>query len=365
MRCAIRHVALVIAVFCLEPAQAFAQWGYPGGFGMWGWEGWGASTAEGDLARGLGMFAKGAGVYNRETAEANAINKDTIIRWNQYVHEAQQNANRTRARRFAQERERNSALNAERLRQLRDNPELRDIHRGAALNVALDEIDDPRVYLNALKSAKTKIGGETIRNIPFTYAPAAFTYSIHELTEGPLPPALLRPEFAAERETLKMLGEKIDSLKEEDSTPDPQVIAALSGAIVATEEKVARTLERNSRERNEAERYLKALHGLTGLLKTPALDLILAGAENRPEATLGELLSFMTAFNLRFGVASTPRQRELYSSLYPKLVELRNQVAPALATSTPAPSRPTDNTPAADFFSGMSFEDLRKQAPNP
>jgi len=353
-----------IAVLWFGTVQARAQWGYPGGFGMWGWEGWGASTAEGDLARGLGMFAKGAGIYNRETAEAKAINKDTMIRWNQYVFEAQQNANRTRARRFAQERERNTALNAERLRQLRDNPEPRDIQRGSALNVALDEIDDPRVYLNALKAAKTKIGGDTIRNIPFNYAPSAFTYSIHELTDGPLPPALMRPEFAQDRDVLKSLGAKIDALKEEDSTPDPQVLEQLSSAIVATEEKVARTLERNSRERNEAERFLKALHGLTGLLKTPALDLILAGVEKRPEATLGELLSFMTAFNLRFGVATTRQQREAYSTLYPKLIELRNQVAPALATTT-SPSRPIDSTAATDFFSNMSFEDLGKQAPKP
>ncbi len=37
---------------------------------------------------------------------------------------------------------------------------------GDALNVAVDEIDDPRVYGRALEGSKAKIGGETIRNIP-------------------------------------------------------------------------------------------------------------------------------------------------------------------------------------------------------
>jgi hypothetical protein len=98
------------------------------------------------------------------------------------------------------------------------------------------------------------------------------------------------------------------------------------------------------------------------MLKTSAIEVILAGVENRPDATLGELLNFMTAFNLRFGVASTPQQREIYSTLYPKLVQLRNEIAPALATSA-APK--TSGTEAEDFFSVMSDKDLQKKAPKP
>jgi hypothetical protein len=89
----------------------------------------------------------------------------------------------------------------------------------------------------------------------------------------------------------------------------------------------------------------------------------LSGAEKRPDATLGELLNFMNSFNLRFGAASTPTQREVYNSLYPKLVELRNEVAPALASA--APSSTGNGNAAGDFFSGMSYEDLKKKAPRP
>jgi hypothetical protein len=360
-------VPLAFALWLTQTHSAHAQWGYPGGFGMWGWDGWGASTAEGDLARGLGMFAKGEGVYNRLTAEADAINKDTLIRWNEYVYQAQQNANRARAQRRVQDRERTTALNEARLQRLRDNPELRDIHRGAALNVALDEIDDPRVYVKALQAAKGKLGADLIRHIPFKYASAAITYSIHELTNGPMPASLQKPEFAAEREAIKSLGEKIDSQIEEDQNPDPETIKQLFAAIYAAEEKVGQTFERNTRERNEAERYLKALHGLSGMLKTPAIDVILAGVDKRPDATLGELLAFMTAFNLRFGAASTPQQREVYNQLYQRLVELRNQIAPALAAATATPKVPPQGGTAilTDFFSGMSFDDLQKQAPKP
>ena len=36
--------------------------------------------------------------------------------------------------------------------------------------MAVDEIDDPRVYGRSLQGSKVKIGSETIRNIPFRYA---------------------------------------------------------------------------------------------------------------------------------------------------------------------------------------------------
>jgi hypothetical protein len=98
------------------------------------------------------------------------------------------------------------------------------------------------------------------------------------------------------------------------------------------------------------------------MLDTPALDLILAGVEKRPDATVGELLGFMNAFNFRFGPATTPKQREVYDSLYAKLVDLRNQIAPALAATAAAPASGTE---PGEFFSGMSYQDLQKRAPAP
>lgn len=77
-------------------SQARAQWGYgyyPYGYGGYGWGGWGG-TAQGDIARGLGYFTMGAGIYNVDTAIARSINVDTMIRWNQYVYLSQKEATR-------------------------------------------------------------------------------------------------------------------------------------------------------------------------------------------------------------------------------------------------------------------------------
>jgi hypothetical protein len=355
-------VALFCALWAVQGGMAQAQWGFPGGFGGFCWGGWGAGTAEGDIARGMGLYAQGLGFYEEQTAKARSIDTDTVMRWNQFVHESQMNSNRLRQQRQAGARDRNTRLTDERQKRLRDNPDPSDIHRGDALNAALDEIDDPRVYAKALQGAKVKIGGENIRQIPFRYASAAITFSIHQLAKGTLPAALRTPELEVDREALKALDQQITEQIADGKDPDSATVEKLLAVIYAAEEKTAKILPRNSRARNEADRYLKGLHGLVGMLETPAIDVILAGVENRPDATLGELLNFMTAFNLRFGVASTPQQREIYSTLYPKLVQLRNEIAPALATSA-APR--TSGTEAEDFFSVMSNNDLQKKTPRP
>jgi hypothetical protein len=334
----------------------------PGGFGACGWMGWGVGTAEGDIARGMGSFLMGAGFYNEQTAVADSINTDTIMRWNEYVHEAQETLNRKRGQRKAQDRERTSTLNDSIQKRLRDNPEPREIFQGSALNVALEEIDDPRVYAKALQGAKVKIGSEKIRLIPFQYNAAALTVGLHQLATGAFPPALSTPEFEADREALKALDQQITEQVADDREPDPATVQKLLSAIYAVEEKVARVLPPSGLGRTQADKFLKAVHGLVVMLKAPSLDPYLAGVDKRPNATLGELLSFMAAFNLRFGPATTPQQREFYRELHPLLVQLRDQVAPALAT-TAAPKLTGHDV--EDFFSPMRFEDLQKKAPKP
>jgi soluble cytochrome b562 len=319
-------------------------------------------TPQGDIARGLGAYAMGAGYYNQQTAVANSINADTVMRWNQYVYESQMNANRLRAARLAADRSQTNQAADQIRERLRNNPERADIYRGDALNAALDEINDPRVYSKTLQGGQVKIGGEMIRNIPFQSASAAITMSIHQLVKGGPPKALLKPEFAADREAIRALGQEIRKQIDDDNAPDKATIGKMLAAINQAEANVDKLLPKNTKDRNEADRYLKALHGLIAMLDTPAIDLILAGVEKRPDATVGELLGFMNAFNLRFGPATTPKQREVYDALYPKLVDLRNQIAPALAATSAAPASGTE---PGEFFSGMSYQDLQKKAPAP
>ena len=80
--------AAAAAVLLATGGVADAQLSYPPGYGGYGWGGWGggAHTAGGDQARGMGVFAAGAGTYNLNTAQARSINANTAMQWNQYIY---------------------------------------------------------------------------------------------------------------------------------------------------------------------------------------------------------------------------------------------------------------------------------------
>jgi hypothetical protein len=309
----------------------------------------------------MGVFAMGAGFYNQQTAVADSINAETVKRWNEYLYQSQLERNRRFWARQARNRESNIRTRSEMQDRLRNNPEPRDVSQGSALNVALDEINDPRVYTKALKGADTKISGEKVRLIPFQYNAAGITMSIHQLATDSLPSALRRSEFAADRDALRSLDQQILDEIDENDTPNPATVQKFLAAVIAAEEKAATLFPPNGLDAKQASRYLMALHGLVAMLKAPVLDEFLNGVEKRPEVTLGELLNFMTAFNLRFGPATTPAQRTIYSELFPQLVRLRDQVAPKIESASFA----TTGTEAEAVFSGISPENLNKKAPKP
>jgi hypothetical protein len=355
---------LAIALASSPWASALAQYGYyPYGYGGYGWGGWGgSSTIAGSTAQGLGAFAAGAGYYNVQTAQARSINADTAMRYNQYMYESMMEARKQHMALLAKNKGENLQARDAIQQRIRNNPTRRDIYMGDALNAAVEEIQDPRVYARNLDRAKVKIGGELIRNIPFRYAPAGITVSIHRLTQDPPPPALLTSNFDEDRAAFKALGKEIRKDLQDGEKPDPETVKKALQVINAAEAKADMILPRNTKDRNDVDKYLKALHGLIGMLQTPSLEILLAGVEKHPEASLGDLLSFMSAFNFRFGEATTVPQRAAYDALYPKLVDLRAEVAPALSGAPP----PTSSGQAVgEFFSAMDYQDLQKKAPPP
>src|SRR5271154_6970693 len=91
-------VSLVCALWAGAGTMAQAQFvDFPGGFGGFGWGGWGmVGTPDSQDAMGMGMFAMGLGTYEKKSAIARSIDTETIIRWNEYMHETQETANRAR-----------------------------------------------------------------------------------------------------------------------------------------------------------------------------------------------------------------------------------------------------------------------------
>jgi hypothetical protein len=353
--------ATLIVTLATPAAPARAQFGgyvghgpYAGGWGGYGW-GWAASTPEGDIARGLGQFAVGAGVYNELTARAEAAHAETLWRTDQYAYLSRREANRIYRERIRARRDRISQAREETYRRLSDHPTLRDIDSGDALNVALDLLRDPRVSLHVLKILKggrARLRGPLVRELPFHYAPAAITFTVDQvLRDGP--PAVLRGgAFAAERDALAAFTAGVRKELEEREELRPETIARGLDLIRATQVKVEDALPARTAARRAAGTYLESLSILCRLLGTPAADIVLAGADGRPETRLGELLEVMSLHGLRFGVASTPRQRLAYARFYPLLASWRDEVRPAIAPPAPAAEERTDSARALPVRAG-------------
>ncbi len=350
-----------------EAAQAQYGYYYPGGYG--GWRGWGGagSTAFGSEAMGMGMFAQGVGEYNVNTAQARAINAQTLGMMNEYMYEAQQVRNYKYYQQLkAHKANRNMSLNAI-YQRLRDQPDDYDIQNGDALNVALNQINDPKVYAAAMKEAQAPVPPDMIRNIPFDFGSEAVTISLSELTNEEDWPLILRDKsFAKQREAFE---QAVKTAMEEDDKGELslETIAKVRQAVQGLKEKVE-TLEAGSQQRIEAENHVKALAGLTRMLQKPDVDHLLKGLEDYKGTTLADLLAFMRAFNLRFGAATNDRQRAIYEQLFPMLDSLRDAVLEQSGVTEQAlaensPPRINRSGFPTQFFEGMTHEHIN--APNP
>lgn len=365
--------AAVAAFLSIQGGAISAQYYYPPGYASAGWGGWGGgggggSTVYGDQARGMGVFATGAGIYNEKTAVARSINANTAMQWNEYIWQSQQATNRRYHEKMARDRAEVNLTADSLQKRLRDNPTESDIMKGDALNVALDEVSNPKVYTKALQGAKAKFSGAVIREIPFQYASAALTTSIDDLTQNGPPDLLKAPEFKADLEALRAVRAKFRAQDEHQQDVDPALVAEAKRLIKSMNKTLADNatkFKKGSAAYRGAENYLKGLYGLVTMLDSPAINVVLAGVEKRPDTTVGDLLGFMQAFNLRFGVAKTPEQRMAYTQLYPILAGLRGEVEGVSLTPDAGKARQAPTQPA-EFFSGMNYDHLdAKRVPPP
>jgi len=352
--------ALLAVALAAPGGSARGQWVFPPGYG--GWYGWGGGqTAFGDAARGMGAFAAGAGAYNLQSSQARAINVDTNMRLNQYLWESQQVRNQQFYRQLAARQQRVNETAAQTANRLRNNPEPRDIRTGDALNVILDDLTDPRIYLQSLAGASQPIDAQVVKSIPFRYARQAITISLSELTRAGVPDVLRNnPALEAERTALRAAVDEAKAQIDAGDQVDPATLTRAQEATRALHDKVMQVVPAG-RDRRQAENFLKALYGLTKMMQEPQVDTFLRGLDTVESTTLGHLLGFMQAFNLRFGPADGAAQRAAYTQLYPMLLALARQVNPEGSDPSTAELTTEDHAKAAEAFSGMEFEHFGPQ----
>jgi hypothetical protein len=364
--------ALIVATVLTAATEARAQYGYGyGGYRPYGWGGWG-STPGSSLARGLGMLNMGRGMYNVNTAQANSINLTTAERWNNAMYRAHAAAGRRYAAKEKKNREDINKADSEIQDRLRNHPSARDVTDGDALNVLLDVLLNPANADIALQQIKTPLRPDVIANIPFELASEGMTACLDRMTmDGQWPQAVLGDEFRPEREGLQQ-AIKAALAEDKEGEIDPDTVQAVQVAIDRLRNKFERLVPQTSPDYVSAHWALKAMDGITKMLYSPKMDKVLSELEDYQGTTLGDLLGFMQAFNLRFGEAKSYRQRLIYQRLYPMLAEQANSLSSATGDVSAVASNATtavakvgsEAVKTAENVGGDAIDELKSAAVN-
>jgi hypothetical protein len=361
MHRSLRWAALLAVVLVVPGLPARAQYGRYGGWGGWG--GGGGSTVQGSMARGMGVYAAGAGQYNVQTAEARSMNANTAMQVNDYMYAVNQRNAKTYTRTQQKKIDATNETADATYRRLHDNPSPDDIRSGDALNVVLDELTNPKVYTQVVQKAAQPIASGLVKNIQFEYAARMIAISLADLSSRGVPDVLLTtPEFQPDRTALRAL---FDQVKQESASPGSQVshetLAKCREAIKVLQDKVKGKLPLGTRTRDEADNFLKALFGLTKMLESPDVAQFLKGLDTLPTTTLGHLITFMHTFNLRFGVPKGGDQEAAYDQLYPLLAGLRDQAQAQGPNPVTNPVPMQDPKSLTSYFSAMDPSHLQPQ----
>ena len=106
--------------------------------------------------------------------------------------------------------------------------------------------------------------------------------------------------------------------------------------------------------------YLRNLKAHLKMMKSSNFDLALKDLENHKTTTVGHLVAFMHAYNLRFGPATTQDEKATYRTLYPILRGERDKVFARLSSGGATPSAagaPPPPSPGA-IFQGIEDKHL-------
>ena len=350
-----RMIMGLALILSMSGRDARAQWGFDG----WGWGGWGwgVGTAESAELQGAGYYLMGAGMYNLNTAQANNIDAQTAMKWNDYVAQVTHESARIHAMRVNSAFRKNQALYDARQRMLRENPGKVEIENGSALNVALDDLTNPRLSRSALRAAKTHVAASLIADIPFQNFAERVTLMLDEMRSAVKWPEVFEGErFANDKQTFDELAAKVRE-EAEDGEVSPRTLRSAQTFVKELQAKVTAQPLADPLDQKEATRFLTTCSSLLGLMEKPNIQPALLELKKVQDTTVGNLLGFMNAFNLRFGPARTLKERQAYSRLFEILDPVRDQILAEakIGGTTPAKVSPSEATEV--------FEKLNKGRP--
>jgi hypothetical protein len=341
----------LVLIGSMAGGEARAQWGYGG----WGWGGWGGggTTPQSAALQGAGYYAMGAGVYNLDTAQAMNINARTASQWNDYVAQVTHESAQIHASRVHKDMAKNQALYNAHQQQLRDNPGRHEIENGDALNLAVQDLSDPRLGSSALRAAKAPVPATLIAEVPFVYASERITLMLDDLRASVKWPEVFEEErFAGDKKAFDDLVVRIRAAGKEGGEVPPKLLREARGFVQGLRAKVEGEPLKDPDDQKEALRFLTACSSLLGLLEKPDLGPALVALRKVQDTMVGNLLGFMHAYNLRFGTATTTKEKQAYHQLWEILDKTRDEILAEAKLDQTATAR-ANPSQAADFFQNM------------
>ncbi|MGP0066823.1 MAG: hypothetical protein ACLQGP_24940 [Isosphaeraceae bacterium] len=290
------------------------------------------STPAGDYLRGVGIAAQGMGQYNLLSAQANQINTQTVMTWNEYVWASTKVQAREYAARKAYEKSKHEEEYSAIQKRYLENPEDLDVMKGNALNAVLEQLNDPRISESSYRSAEVPLPADFIRRIPFKLGEKNETFSLSRLSlkgKAKVPPALQDPHFAS---YLRAYERVLDNAMEQaiDGKMTIPAIEAVKKSVDDLERRLNDVvLPSSDRLYMEAKGKLDELKKVVELFKTHKVQQALGEIDKYPGTTVGDLRAFMQRHNLQFAPAETPDERTLYPELHAALSLQRDKVSAA------------------------------------
>ncbi len=343
----IRRMGLILGLgwilLAAAPRPAEAQfWNY--NYGGWGWGGGWGQSPEGAALQGAGFYAMGAGQYNLNTAQAANIDAQTAMMWNEYVASVTRESARQHELRVHQEFRKNQSLYDARQRQLRENPTRQQVDSGDALNAALVDLTDTRLGSAAYRAARAHISASLIATVPFRNNVERVTLMLDDLRKAVKWPEVFEGErFAAPKKTF---DELVARVREEAAEGEiqPKTLSEARAMIDRLRADVTGRPLSDPADQQSANRFLNACSSLLGLLGKPDIQPALLELRKVQDTSLGNLLGFMNVYNLRFGPATTPREKIAYQQLFEIMDQARDTVLAEAKLNAPASgSRPDPN----------------------
>jgi hypothetical protein len=297
-----------------------------------------------------------------------SIDADTAMKFNDYVAQVTRESARLHAARIDQRVARNRSLYDARQKQLRDNPTRRDIDTGDALNAAVADLSDPRLGRSALRAAKTLVPASLIAEVPFVNAAERVSLMLNELRASVKWPDVFEDQrFANDQKTFDDLLVRIRQEAYEGNL-SARTLREARAFLSDLRARVQAQPLSDPNHQKEALNFITTCTSLLDLLDMPNIRPALLELKKIQDTMVGNLLGFMHAYNLRFGVATTPQQRQAYQRLFEILGQTRDQILAEARIDSQAPA-PTNPTSATNFFQklneGRSRAGASPQPPGP